>query len=60
MLIQYSVIDLFLRKSNMRKLECVDRKKFCGELYRLIVESESNSFQFIGKNGTGNQTNYTF
>ncbi len=28
----------------MRKLECVDRKKFCGELYRLIVESESNSF----------------
>lgn len=39
----------------MRKLECVDRKKFCEELYRLIVESESNSFQFIGKNGTGKE-----
>lgn len=39
----------------MRKLECVDREKFCDELYKLIFESQSNSFQFVGKNGTGKE-----
>ena len=39
----------------MRKLECVDREKFCDELYKLIIESQSNSFQFVGKNGTGKE-----
>lgn len=39
----------------MRKLECEDREKFSKELYNLIMESPSNSFQFIGKNGTGKE-----
>ena len=39
----------------MRKLECVNREKFCDELYKLIIESRSNSFQFVGKNGAGKE-----
>lgn len=39
----------------MNNLKCIHRDDFSNELANSIMESPSNSFQFIGKNGTGKE-----
>lgn len=39
----------------MNIFECKDREMFSNKLSNVIAESWSNSFQFIGKNGTGKE-----
>lgn len=39
----------------MKEFECVDRKEFSNNLAGKIIDSPSNFYQFIGKNGSGKE-----